>query len=375
MINYKEILTDEDLKKASIEILKYKAITIDTEFVRVRTYFPNLGLIQLATLENTYLIDPISIKDLTPFIQILENKSILKILFGCSEDLFIFKAILKSNIANFIDFQILASFYNGKYQGSLSQLCLEYNLIDTQMNKEITLSDWTKRPLTKEQKLYSALDVKLLLKLYNIFQEKENFLKYYNISKEESLNIAASASKKVINSQDYNKCILNKISKMIDIGNKQKIFLYNAIKWRDSLACKKNIPSSFILKDKDLNTLARNLPNSLYELKKSLPPNVYFKYGKTLFSFTKKNEAINFALGFHIHYEAHQYNLSLLKDNSKTIDREHICNEMLFSKTYLENLLFCIYQDKVDAATLLNSWRKPYGVILLNKIKNKIKIY
>ena len=65
-------------------------LAIDTEFVRTRTLYPKLGLIQINDGKTLALIDPVALADLTPFWQLLENPNIQKILHACSEDLEVF---------------------------------------------------------------------------------------------------------------------------------------------------------------------------------------------------------------------------------------------------------------------------------------------
>ena len=66
------------------------AVALDTEFMRVSTYFPKLGLIQLYDGERVSLIDPLAITDFSPFVALLSNPKVLKILHSCSEDLLVF---------------------------------------------------------------------------------------------------------------------------------------------------------------------------------------------------------------------------------------------------------------------------------------------
>ena len=90
VLNYKFITTNtalEDVCKAASEVSQ---IALDTEFVRIRTYYPHLGLIQMYDGTQISLIDPLTITEWTPFVELLTNPAVLKYLHAGSEDLEVF---------------------------------------------------------------------------------------------------------------------------------------------------------------------------------------------------------------------------------------------------------------------------------------------
>ena len=86
------------------------AVALDTEFMRVSTYFPKLGLIQLYDGERVSLIDPLAITDFSPFVALLSNPKVLKVLHSCSEDLLVFFQEFDQLPRPMIDTQIMARF-------------------------------------------------------------------------------------------------------------------------------------------------------------------------------------------------------------------------------------------------------------------------
>lgn len=80
------ITTDDALASLCEAVRAFPAIALDTEFVRTRTYYPQLGLIQLFDGEHLALIDPLGITDWSPLKAILRDPSITKFLHAGSED-------------------------------------------------------------------------------------------------------------------------------------------------------------------------------------------------------------------------------------------------------------------------------------------------
>ena len=128
--SYQTITENKELEKFCAEIENAEFITIDTEFVREKTYFPQLCLIQVAsTPDKVALIDPIHNKDLSlkSLFKILKNKNIIKIFHAASQDLEIFAHIMGGEIPTPIfDTQIAAMFCGHGDQISYSRLVEHY---------------------------------------------------------------------------------------------------------------------------------------------------------------------------------------------------------------------------------------------------------
>ena len=144
-------------------------IALDTEFERVSTLYPILGLLQLKVLGTNYLIDPkaVEIKEL---IYALVNTKALVLVFAGDEDLEIivkyakdygFDNLLPRHIC---DIQVLAAFSNFLYGKGLMAFVKE--IVGTELEKSYTRTDWLARPLSENQLIYAALDVEYLEDLY-----------------------------------------------------------------------------------------------------------------------------------------------------------------------------------------------------------------
>lgn len=152
-------LTDEDF------------ISLDTEFVRINTLFPILGLLQLRLKGKTYLVDPVvlNVKDLVK--ELTQTKAAM-LIFSGDEDLEILVKIAKDNAYSPLlpkkvyDLQLLAAFDDFLYGKGLNAYVKE--LMGADLEKDCTRTDWLARPLSENQLIYAALDVEYLEQMYKL---------------------------------------------------------------------------------------------------------------------------------------------------------------------------------------------------------------
>ncbi|MBY4677600.1 ribonuclease D [Marinobacterium arenosum] len=135
-------------------------VALDTEFQRVDTFYPIPGLIQLADDQRCYLIDPLSISDYTPLKELLEDRSVLKVLHAATEDLELFMNSVGALPQPLFDTQMAAAYAGWGFSMGLSRMLESF--LGVTLDKEETTSDWLQRPLTPAQERYAALDVAYL---------------------------------------------------------------------------------------------------------------------------------------------------------------------------------------------------------------------
>ncbi len=251
----------EDLKLLCCSIKKGDIVAIDIEFMRNKTFYPILCLIQINIKGKNFAIDPLSKDiDLKPFAKILKNKGIIKILHSSFQDLEILFQELRLIPKSLFDTQAMANFLGFNYNISYASLVKE--LLDEDLSKEQQRSDWKKRPLTFQQVEYALNDVEYLPQIYKILKDKlieQNKLKYFL---EEMKNILGKKS------YDINKQDLFKKFPLINKSPEYCQSVKTLILWRDKLAKEKDIPRSFVLKDAVLNEIAKKNPRSKEELVK-----------------------------------------------------------------------------------------------------------
>lgn len=137
------------------------AVAIDTEFIWTRTYYPRLGLIQLALSdEDCFLIDPLAIEDLSPFGELLSDQRVVKIFHDAPQDLAILHRATGKVPKNIFDTRLAAGFAGLPSTLSLGNLIQE--LLDIKLAKTQTRTNWLKRPLDPKQIQYGMDDVRYL---------------------------------------------------------------------------------------------------------------------------------------------------------------------------------------------------------------------
>ncbi len=163
------VQTQERLSEICNQLSQKTEISFDTEFDRFhREYGFKLSLLQIFDGEICFIIDPISITDLSGLWPIFESQVITKVVYSCSEDM----QILKVNGCqphNIYDVQIAAKLCNSPSNSYAELLKKE---LDIELDKSMQRSDWRKRPLSEEQTLYASNDVTALLKLKEIFVQR-----------------------------------------------------------------------------------------------------------------------------------------------------------------------------------------------------------
>ena len=156
-------LTDEDF------------ISLDTEFVRINTLFPILGLLQLKLKNKTYLVDPV-VLDIKDLIRVLTETKAAVLIFSGDEDLEILVKIARDNgFASLLpqkvyDLQLLAAFDDFLYGKGLNAYVKE--LVGAELEKDCTRADWLYRPLSENQLIYAALDVEYLEEMYKLLYKR-----------------------------------------------------------------------------------------------------------------------------------------------------------------------------------------------------------
>ncbi|MGB8811192.1 MAG: HRDC domain-containing protein [Acinetobacter calcoaceticus] len=253
---------------------------LDTEFIKVDTLWPKLGVCQVNVNGNVYLLDGISL-DLSQFWKkiFLAQQNIFH---ACGEDIdLIYHYADQEDLLNVFDTQVGLSFLGHglqvSYQGAL-KLCL-----DIDIEKDQTRSDWLARPLSPQQLCYAANDVLYIMKLAHHIQEQLKQKGLYDYVLED----CSSLTKEIIS--ETPKELL-----YTDVGNyrhsrRQLMQLQNLSEWRDYIVKATNQPRSFILRNSTMIDMVEKNPRNSFQLSqvKDIRPNVVREYGKTILELLK----------------------------------------------------------------------------------------
>ena len=137
---------------------------VDTEFFRETSYYPELGLVQLATHDYVACVDPLAFDARDGLAKILLDKNITKLFHSCTQDLEVLLLYLGELPCPVIDTQIAAAMVADKDQISYANIVAQ--IMGIELDKSQTRTNWLKRPLTKKQLQYAAEDVLYLIPIY-----------------------------------------------------------------------------------------------------------------------------------------------------------------------------------------------------------------
>ncbi len=260
-MQYQLIEDSLSLKALCEQYSKAKVLAIDTEFVRTRTLYPKLGLLQIFDGKQLALIDPIAIDDLSPFWQLLVDVNIIKVLHACSEDLEVFLTSAGCRPINLIDSQIMMSFLG--HGLSMGYAAMVENFTGIELDKSESRTDWTKRPLTQKQLNYASADVEHLFHIYPKLVAQIEQAGWYEQAKQETQLLIARKFTPIDESQLY-----RQIKLAWRLNPKQLNTLQHLATWRYQQAKKRDLPLGFVVKEHTLMAVAQNNPQNLNAMSK-----------------------------------------------------------------------------------------------------------
>ncbi|MBT8334380.1 MAG: HRDC domain-containing protein [Deltaproteobacteria bacterium] len=262
--DFSMISSTQELKELVARARKIDCVALDTEFIWERTFYPQLGLIQLALSdEDCHLIDPVAIKDLTPLGKLLSDRNVVKIFHDAPQDLIILSRVTKAIPANIFDTRI-ASGFSG-LPSTISLVNLVNVLLDIELPKTQTRTNWFHRPLSDEQIDYALDDVRylrairVLLLTRIIVPEIKSWLRV----ELDTLNDPQS----YIGCTDYER--FQKIKGAGSLDRNGLAVLRELAAWREQEARHLNRPRGHVVTDKNLLELARQEVNSFENLEQS----------------------------------------------------------------------------------------------------------
>lgn len=143
-------------------------ICLDTEFLRTDTFFPLPGLYQVQAENQIFLLDPLTINDWSGFVELLENPQVVIVMHACGEDLELMRHHIGAIPTNIFDTQVAYAFVSTSFSTSYANLVS--SLLEVDLPKHETRSDWRQRPLSETQIRYASEDVVYLPELYRVLK-------------------------------------------------------------------------------------------------------------------------------------------------------------------------------------------------------------
>lgn len=234
-------------------------ITVDTEFIREKTYYPILCLIQVASLNHVAAIDPLAKINLDPFIDILMNKDIVKVFHAAYQDIEIFYYLTGRVPTPLFDTQVAAMVCG--YGESVSYEGLVNALAKSTVDKGSRFTDWSRRPLTDRQLEYALGDVTHLRVIYTKLKEKIEKTNRESWIQEE-LDILASP-----HTYEIDPTLVWQKVRYRNMKPKGLAYLREVTAIREKEAQRLDLPRQRVLKDETLLEIAASMPRDMDQLK------------------------------------------------------------------------------------------------------------
>lgn len=255
------IATTPELETFCASLKGADFVALDTEFIREKTYYPRLCLVQLAGPKGAAAIDPLAEGiDLAPLFDVLADGALLKVLHAGRQDIEIFFHLTGRIPAPIFDTQIAAQVCG--YGDAASYSSLVQSMVGLALDKGSRFTDWAKRPLSDKQIAYALADVVHLREVYVKLHERINGSGRH-VWIEEELAFLADPANYTVN--------LDEVWKRLRPRNRSPralAVLRELAKWREMEAQRLDVPRGRVLSDDALAEIAAAAPGSLEDLQR-----------------------------------------------------------------------------------------------------------
>lgn len=166
----KFIQNTEDLNSLCERLAQHPFVTVDTEFIREKTYWPQVCLIQIASTDEACCVDPLAKGiDLTALFELMQNENVVKVFHAARQDIEIFYHLDGRTPRPVFDTQLAAMVCG--FGESVSYQNLVQKMLGIELDKSMRFTDWSRRPLTEKQIVYALADVTHLRDIYKKMQD------------------------------------------------------------------------------------------------------------------------------------------------------------------------------------------------------------
>jgi len=256
---------------------KHDRLAVDTEFMREKTYFAQLCLVQIATPEAIFCVDALT--DHADDVFWKETIGASWVVHSARQDIEVVSQTAHGMPHEIFDTQIAAALLGMPAQVGYAGLVKE--LFDVEMTKSHTRADWTKRPLAEEVLQYAAEDVEYLLPAADILSER--------LDKKGRLEWAEQDSKLLLDPALYDTGSAQAIGRLKGARNfrgRRRAVAVRLAAWREDEAIRRNRPRQWIVRDKVLLDIACQLPPTIDDLARieGMPPKLVQRAGSRLVS-------------------------------------------------------------------------------------------
>ena len=344
-------------------------VALDTEFMRVDTFYPIAGLLQIGDGASAFLVDPLSITQWQPLTQLLENSAVIKVLHACSEDLEVLLRLTGSLPAPLFDTQLAAAYLNLGFSMGYSRLVQE--VLGIELPKGETRSDWLQRPLSDTQVSYAAEDAVHLAEVFEKLRPQLSADKYAWVL-EDGAELVAQLRREVNPDELYRDAKL-----AWKLSRAQLAVLRELCAWREREARARDLPRNRIVREQSLWPLAKLQPDNLQTLAKieDMHPRTVRQDGEQILALIKAAASVApeqwpSVLPEPLPIEASAVLKQLRAIGQREAERLNMAPELMLRKKTLEALLKTGYPDgPYHLPDSLRGWRRErMGQALLDSL-------
>ena len=253
------ITSQADLESFVQRAQNASVLAIDTEFLREKTYYAKLCLLQLATEDEVALIDPFRIRSLDPLLPLFQDSAIVKLFHAAGQDLGILyheTGVLPEPI---FDTQIAAALLGHTQQVGYASLV--YSQCGVQLKKIDSFTDWSRRPLSQSQLEYAADDVRYLPQLYHSMKqelEKKGRLHWLD------QDFAALSDPSQYETDERER--YKRLKRVSQLSRRQLSAAREVTAWRELEAQHRDVPRKWVLTDEHIVEACKREARTVSEL-------------------------------------------------------------------------------------------------------------
>jgi ribonuclease D len=254
------VRTERELEELVRALEPAEVFAVDTEFMRERTYFAKLCLVQIATDDVVAAVDPLAVDDLGPLWELLLDGSRLKVLHAGEQDLEIFFRLTGDVPGPVFDTQVAAALASFPLQVGYGALVRE--LLGVELDKMDSYSDWSRRPLSEMQVEYAMNDVRHLTEVYRRLEARLAETGRRDWLDEDFAALADPESYRVVPEETW-----RRVKRRARLGRRELGILKHLAAWREREAMRIDVPRNRIGNDEALVQIAAKKPDTLEEVR------------------------------------------------------------------------------------------------------------
>lgn len=275
--------TPEALDAACSEVAHAEVIALDTEFFREKTFHPVPALIQFSAGGPAWLVDPLVV-DCTDAFRRLLGEGALKLLHASSEDLEVLAHWAGVTVSPLVDTQVAQALLGE--DPAMGYQRMVHHWTGETLPKDETRSDWLQRPLSDSQRLYAALDVVFLLKVWEHQREALERLGRREWLEDDCRELMAQA----LRSDEADGQWYRRHRQLWRLTPRQVEAYRRLTTWREGEARRRNLPRGWLVTDRVLYGIAERMPENRYQLAEveDIKPSLIKRDGETLLALVKQ---------------------------------------------------------------------------------------